>query len=112
MSENHVNDIVDHYRCLKTDLIGFTETQMKPSDSTSTGDDTPKPFNMNFNSSDDMFLILVHGCKDDIAIIKGFDINGIPIISLRKDSFSGHVFTLMLFFQKQATPLDDFCKML
>ena len=81
-------------------LIGFIETQTKPTDFTSIGDDTPKTFNMNFNSKDDMFLILAHGCKDDITIIKGFDFNGIPIISLRKDSFSGDVFTLVLFFSK------------
>ena len=48
--------IVRDYRCLKNDVIGFTETQMKPSDSISIVDDTLKNFYMNFNSNNDKFL--------------------------------------------------------
>ena len=51
----HVNDIVHDYRCLKNGVIGFTETQMKPLDSTSITDDTLKDFNMNFNNNDNKF---------------------------------------------------------
>ena len=44
----HSNNIVRAYRCLKNDVVGFTETQMKLSDSTPIiDDDTLKDFNMN-----------------------------------------------------------------
>lgn len=92
----------------KNDVIGFTETQMKLSDSASRIDDLLKAFNMNFNNNDDKFLNLPYGCQDDIAIIKKFDINGISIINLRKDNFTERVFTLMLVYRKTAMWLDEF----
>ena len=42
-----VNYIVYGFRCLKNDVIGFAEIQVKPSDSTSIVDDTLKDSNMN-----------------------------------------------------------------
>ena len=100
----YVNDFLDN--CLtvdvwKNDVIGFTETQMKPSDSASRIDDLLKAFNMNFNNNDDKFLNLPYGCQDDIAII-------ISIINLRKDNFTERVFTLMLVYRKKAMWLDEF----
>ena len=44
------------YKCLKNDVIRLSETQMKPSDSTSIIDDTLKDFKMNFNNNADKFL--------------------------------------------------------
>ena len=85
----------------KNDVIGFTETQMKPSDSASRIDDLLKAFNMNFNNNDDKFLNLPYGFQDDIAII-------ISIINLRKDNFTERVFTLMLVYRKKAMWLDEF----
>ena len=85
----------------KNDVIGFTETQMKPSDSASRIDDLLKAFNMNFNNNDDKFLNLPYGCQDDIAII-------ISIINLRKDNFTERVFTLMLVYRKKAMCLEEF----
>ena len=100
----YVNDFLDN--CLtvdvwKNDVIGFTETQMKLSDSASRIDDLLKAFNMNFNNNDDKFLNLPYGCQDDIAII-------ISIINLRKDNFTERVFTLMLVYRKTAMWLDEF----
>ena len=49
--EQRVNNIVGDYRCLKNDVIGFTETQIKPSDYISKIGDTFKDFHMNFKLS-------------------------------------------------------------
>lgn len=61
-SANHVNNIVHDYRCLKNAFIGFTETQIKPSDSTSIIDDTLTDLNINSGNNDDKFLSLAYGC--------------------------------------------------
>lgn len=45
-----------------------------------------------------MFFSLAYGCQDDIAVIRKFDINGLFIISFRKDNFTARFFTLMLIF--------------
>lgn len=93
--------IVRDCRCLKNDVIGFTETQMKPSDSISIVDDTLKNFYMNFNNNNDKFLSWAYGSQDGIAIIKKFDINVMSIISLKKDNFTDCIFILMLVYQKR-----------
>ena len=67
---------------------------------------------MNFNSIDDKFLILAYGCQGDIVIIRKFDINGMSIISLRKDNFTDRVFTLMLAYSKKDVSLDEFSRVL
>ena len=82
--------------CLKNDIIEFKENQMKPSDSTSMMDHTPKNFNMNFNNNNDKLLSLAYECQDDIAIIRKFYSNVISIISLRKYNSTDRVLTLML----------------
>ena len=51
----HVNDIVNDYKCLKNDVVGFTKTQMKSLESMSIINDTLKDFNMNFNNSVNKF---------------------------------------------------------
>ena len=55
---------------------------------------------------------LIYGCQDNVTIIWKFDINGISIISLWKDSFSERVFTSPLVYRKQAMSLDKFCRTL
>ena len=92
----HVNDILHDHRCLKNTFIGFTETQMKPSNSSIIADDTIKDFKINLNNTDDKFSSLAYGCQDDIAIIRKCDINVIFITSLRKGNFSEHFLTLFL----------------
>ena len=86
MFENISLSLFD-YRCLKNYVIGFTGTQMKPLDSTFIIDDTLKDFNMKFHNNYDKFLSLAYGCQDGIAITRKFDVNGISIISFRKDIF-------------------------
>ena len=61
----HVNDIVRDCRRLKNDVIGFTETQMKPSDSLSRIDVQLRHFNINFHDNFKMkiFNIYLMGTK-------------------------------------------------
>ena len=47
----HVDDIVSDSRIINNDIIGFTETQIKPSDCTSNITETLNFFNINFNSN-------------------------------------------------------------
>lgn len=60
---------ITDYRCLKSDIIGFTETQIKPSDSGSIIDDTVKDFDIDFNRNDYKFLSIAYGCQIDTTII-------------------------------------------
>ena len=63
-------------------ILDLQKLRIKPSDSTFIIDDTLKDFNLNFKIRfDNQFLNLAHGCKDDIVIIRKFDINNISIIS-------------------------------
>ena len=61
----HVNNIVRDCRRLKNDFIGFTETQMKSSDSSSRIDDQLRHFNINFHKNFKMkiFKIYLMGTK-------------------------------------------------
>ena len=52
----HVNDILSDNRIINNDIIGFTETQIKPSDSTSKIIETLNVFNINFNNSENNFF--------------------------------------------------------
>ena len=45
------------------DIIGFTETEIKPSDSTSERIETFNVFNINFNINENKVLSLACGCR-------------------------------------------------
>ena len=47
----HVDDIVSDSRIINNDIIGFIDTQIKPSDCTSNITETLNFFNINFNSN-------------------------------------------------------------
>ena len=95
---------------MKNDSIESTENHMKPLDYTSKIDDTLKDSNMNFNNNDNRFLSLACVRQDCTAIFRKFNISGISIISLGKDTFTEFVFTSMLAYLKQAMSWDEFCR--
>ena len=47
----HIDDILSDNRIINNDIIGFTETQIKPSDSTSKIIETLNDFNIKFNNN-------------------------------------------------------------
>ena len=80
---------------------------MKPSGSTSIIYDMLKDYNMNFNNNGKS-LCLAYEHQDDIAVIRKFGINGISMISFRKDNFTERIFTLMIVHWKKAMSLMEF----
>ena len=75
----HVNDKVSDSRIMKSDIIGLTETQISLSDSTCRIDETLNFFNINFNNSEDKFLSLAYGCRNNVAVLDKFDTNAVFI---------------------------------
>ena len=69
----HVDDIVSDNRIVNNDIIRFTETQIKPSNSNSKIIKTFNFFNINFNSNENTFLSLAYGCTNDVALLNKFD---------------------------------------
>ena len=64
---------------MKSDIIGLTETQISLSDSTCRIDETLNFFNINFNNSEDKFLSLAYGCRNNVAVLDKFDTNAVFI---------------------------------
>ena len=58
----HVDDIVTDNRVMDNDIIGFTETQINPSDSTCKIIETLNLFNISFNKNENKFLRLIYEC--------------------------------------------------
>ena len=69
----HLDNIVSDKRIINNDVIGFTETQIKPSDCTSKIIGTLSFFNINFNNYENKFLILAQGCRNYVALLNKFD---------------------------------------
>ena len=82
-------------RIINNDIIGFTETQIKPSDSTSKIIETLNLFNINFQSNENKLLNLAEGSRYDIAVLNKFDANGVSILSFKKHAFADRIFTSM-----------------
>ena len=108
----HVDDIVSDKRIINNNIIGFTETQIKPSDSTCKIIETLNVFNFNFNNNENKFLSLVYGCRNNLAVLNKFDANGISIVSFKKHAFVDRVITLMLVYRKQSMHMLEFFQML
>ena len=51
----HTQDFVNDYRVLKNEVVGFTETQIKPSDSTCLKNEVIKEYYMNYNKNENKF---------------------------------------------------------
>ena len=69
----HVDDIVSDNRIVNNDIIRFTETKIKPSNSNSKIIKTFNFVNINFNNNENKFLSLAYGCRNDVALLNKFD---------------------------------------
>ena len=88
-----IDDIVSDNRIMNNGVVGFTETQIKPSDSTCKIIETLNLFNINFNNNKNKLLILAYLFRNDVAVLNKFDANGISILSFKKYAFADRVFT-------------------
>ena len=70
----HVNDIVSDSRIMNNDILGLISL----SDSTCRIVET-----LNFNDSEDKFLSLAWGCRNNVAVLDKFDANGVSIFSFK-----------------------------
>ena len=70
------------------------ETQIKPSNSTCKIIETLNLFNISFNNNENKFLSLAYGCRNDVAVLNKFDVNGVSILNFKKHDFADRVFTL------------------
>ena len=108
----HVDDIVSDRRIINNDIIGFTETQISLSDSTCKIVEMLSFFNLNFNNSEDKFLSLAYGYRNNVAVLDKFDGNGVSIFSFKRHAFADRVFTLMLVYRKHSAQMQEFFQML
>ena len=100
----HVDDIVSDRRIINNDI----ETQISLSDSTRRIVETLNFFNLNFNNSEDKFLSLAYGYRNNVAVLDKFDGNGVSIFIFKKHAFADRVFTLMLVYRKHSMPMQEF----
>ena len=69
-------------------------------------------FNINFNNSENKFLSLAYGCRNDVAVLNKFDVNGVSILSFKKHVFADRIFTLILVYRKQSMHMQEIFQML
>ena len=89
----HLYDILSDNRIINNDIIGFTETQIKPSDSTCK-------------------IIETLNLHNIVAVLNKFDANGVSILSFKNHAFPDRVFTLMLVYRKQSMHMQEFFQIL
>ena len=104
----HVDDILRDNRIINSDIVGFTETHIKPSDSTFKTIETLNSFNINFNDNKNKFFSLAYGSRNDATVLNKFDATGAPIVGFRKHAFADRVFTLMIVYRKQSMHMQEF----
>ena len=97
---------------MNKDIMGLTETQISLSDSTCRIVETLNFFNINFNNSEDKFLSLAYGCRNNVAVLDKFYTNGSSIFSFNKHNFADREFTLMLVYRKHSMQMQEFFLML
>ena len=90
----HVDDVVGDHGIINNRIIGFTETQIKPLDSTCKITET-----LNLINIENKFLSLAYGCRNDVAVLDKFHANGVSILIFKKLPFSDRVFTLIFIFK-------------
>ena len=93
---------------INNDIIGFTETQIIPLDSTYKITGTLSFFNFSFNSDENKFLSLAYGCRNNFAILDKSDANGVFLFSFKKHALVDRVFTLMLVYRKDFMRKQEF----
>ena len=62
---------------MNKDIMGLTEIQISLSDSTCRIVETLNFFNINFNNSEDKFLSLAYGPRNNVAVLDKFDTYGV-----------------------------------
>ena len=77
-----VDDIFSANRIINN-IVGFTETQIKPSGSTCKIIETLNIFNINFNNNENKILSLAYGCRNAVAVLNKFDANAVSILNLK-----------------------------
>ena len=71
-----------------SDDIGFTETQIIPSDSICKIMEILTFFNFDFNNKENKFSNLAYRCRNNVAILDEFDANGVCLVSFKKHAFA------------------------
>ena len=84
----HINDILSDNRIINNNIIRFTETQIKSSDSTYEIIETLNLFNINFNKNENKLLSLPYGRRNDVAVLNKFYANGVSILSFKEYAFA------------------------
>ena len=62
--------------------------------------------------SEDKFLSLVYGCRNNVAVLEKFDTNEVFIFSFKKHDFADRIFTLILVYRKHSMWMQEFFQML
>ena len=75
----HIDDILSDNRIINNNIIGFTETQIRSSDSTYEIIETLNLFNINFNNNENKLLSLHYGRRSDVAVLNKFYALGVSI---------------------------------
>ena len=104
----YIDDILSDNRIINKDIVGYTEAQIKPSDSTCKTIETLNLFNINFNDNKNKSFSLGYGSRNDATVLNKFDENGAAIFSFKKHAFADRVFTLMLVYRKQSMHMQEF----
>ena len=107
----HADDILSDNRIINNNIIGYTETRIKPWDSTCEIIETLNLFNINFNNNENKLLSLAFGRRNDVVVLNEFYANGVSILSFKKHAFAERIFTLMLVYKKQSIHMQEFFQM-
>ena len=107
-----IDDIVSDDRIINNDIIGYSETENNPSDSTIKIMETSNSFNTNFNNNINKYLGLAYGYRNNVTILDKFDVNEVHIFSLKKHTFADRAFTLKLVYRKQSMQMQEFFQMI
>ena len=108
----HADDILSDNRIINTNIMGFTKTQFKPSDSTCKITELSNLFNINFNINENKFSGIASRCGNNVTVLNKFDTNGLSILSFKKHALADRVFTLMLAYRKQSMHMQEYFQML
>ena len=96
----HVGYILSSERIIYNDIIEFTETQIKPLDSTWEIVETLNLFNIVFNINNDKVSSLANGCRNDVAVSNIFYANRVSILRFfLKLDFANKAFKVLLVYR-------------
>ena len=96
----HVGYILSGKRNIYNNIIGLTETQIKPLDSTWEIVETLNLLNIIFNNNKDKVLSVANECRKDVAVLNKFYANGVSILSFKKLDFANKVLKVLLIYRK------------